>query len=248
MLKKKNSETWKSSANWRLVLESQDPKCKHLTVLVRRNERRFINIKKFLAFSPRELYRPSDTRLSAKLVSTFSDRGCCVVSTTDSYGRILDFLDRRRYFFFQVAPQLYSWGWVGPVSDPLLLRKSGSAGNRTRDLWTWRQELWPLGHIGGHHWYCSCWFLLPFYKPCSLPCSVPIMYLPYVLYFPLLHIVLTKFCGFFPPFPPTACHKSYFLSVTWTITNTVSFIVEDVERWIVCTPLSVNVFVTLVTE
>jgi hypothetical protein len=46
--------------------------------------------------------------------------------------RILGFLDRSRYFFFQAAPQLYSRGWVDPVPDPLLLRKSGSAGNRTR--------------------------------------------------------------------------------------------------------------------
>jgi hypothetical protein len=30
-----------------------------------------------------------------------------VVSTTDPYDRILGFLDRIRYFFFQVAPQLY---------------------------------------------------------------------------------------------------------------------------------------------
>jgi hypothetical protein len=55
-----------------------------------------------------------------------------VVSTTDSYGRILGFLDRSRYFFFEVAPQLYSRGWVDPVPDPLFLRKSGNAGNRTR--------------------------------------------------------------------------------------------------------------------
>jgi hypothetical protein len=41
---------------------------------------------------------------------------------------------RSRYFSIQVAPQLSSWGWVDPVPDPLLLRKSGSAGNRTRDL------------------------------------------------------------------------------------------------------------------
>jgi hypothetical protein len=34
--------------------------------------------------------------------------------------------------FFQVAPQLYSRGWVNSVLDPLLLSKSGSAGNRTR--------------------------------------------------------------------------------------------------------------------
>jgi hypothetical protein len=42
-----------------------------------------------------ELYRPSDRRLSAKLVPTFADdRGCYVVSVTDPYGRILGFLDR----------------------------------------------------------------------------------------------------------------------------------------------------------
>jgi hypothetical protein len=32
---------------------------------------------------------------------------------------------------YQVAPQLYSWGWVDPVPDPLLFFP-GSAGNRTR--------------------------------------------------------------------------------------------------------------------
>jgi CBS-domain-containing membrane protein len=60
--------------------------------------------------SARELYRPSDRRLSAKLLPTFADRGCHVVSVTDPYGRILGFLDRSRYFFFQVAPQLYLRG------------------------------------------------------------------------------------------------------------------------------------------
>jgi hypothetical protein len=47
-------------------------------------------------------------RLQAKLVSTFADRECRVVSATDPHGRILAFLDPSRYFFFQVAPQLYS--------------------------------------------------------------------------------------------------------------------------------------------
>jgi hypothetical protein len=56
-----------------------------------------------------ELHRPSDRRLSAKLVATFVDIGCHVVSVTDPYGRILDFLDRSRVFF-QVAPQLCSRG------------------------------------------------------------------------------------------------------------------------------------------
>jgi hypothetical protein len=48
--------------------------------------------------SASELYRPSDRRLSAKWLPTFADKGCHVVSVTDPYGRIVDFLDRSRYF------------------------------------------------------------------------------------------------------------------------------------------------------
>jgi hypothetical protein len=51
-----------------------------------------------------------------------------VVSVTDPYGRILGFLVRSRYFTLQAAPQLYLRGLVGPVPDPLLLRKYGSTG------------------------------------------------------------------------------------------------------------------------
>jgi hypothetical protein len=54
--------------------------------------------------------RANDRRLSAKLVPTFADGGYLLVSVTDSYGPIFGFLDRRRYFFFHVAPQLYSRG------------------------------------------------------------------------------------------------------------------------------------------
>jgi hypothetical protein len=61
-------------------------------------------------YSASELYGPSDRRLSAKLVRTFEDRGCGVVSATDPHGRILGFLDRSRYYFFQAAAQLYSRG------------------------------------------------------------------------------------------------------------------------------------------
>ena len=39
---------------------------------------------------------------------------------------------------------------MDPVPDPLLLGKSGSAGNRTRDLRICSQKLWPLDHRGGH--------------------------------------------------------------------------------------------------
>jgi hypothetical protein len=48
--------------------------------------------------SASQLYRPSDRCLSAKLLPTFVDKGCHVVSMTDPYGRILGFLDRSRYF------------------------------------------------------------------------------------------------------------------------------------------------------
>jgi hypothetical protein len=51
--------------------------------------------------SASELYLPSDRRLSAKRLTTFADRGCHVISLTDTYGRILDFLDRSRYFFIK---------------------------------------------------------------------------------------------------------------------------------------------------
>jgi hypothetical protein len=61
----------------------------------------------------------------------------------------LSFLDRSRYFSFK-QPLIYSHkGWVEPVPDPLLLRKSGSAGNRIRDLWVSSQKLWLLDHRGG---------------------------------------------------------------------------------------------------
>jgi hypothetical protein len=76
-----------------------------------------------------------------------------VVSVTNPHGRILGFLDRSRYFFFQVAPQLYSLGWLDPVPDPLLLKKCGIAGNRTLtsgsaarnpDYWTTKAVLQTL--------------------------------------------------------------------------------------------------------
>jgi hypothetical protein len=48
---------------------------------------------------------PFVSEVSANL---FADRGCHVVSVTNPYGRIFGFLDRSHYYFFQVAPQLYS--------------------------------------------------------------------------------------------------------------------------------------------
>jgi hypothetical protein len=74
---------------------------------------------------------------------TFADRGVSRGQRNGSprpYSRISR---PEPLLFLPLAPQLYSRGWVDPVRDPLLLRKSGSAGNRTRDLWICSQELWP---------------------------------------------------------------------------------------------------------
>jgi hypothetical protein len=38
----------------------------------------------------------------------FAYRVCQMVSATDRHGSILGFLDRSRYYFLQVAPQVYS--------------------------------------------------------------------------------------------------------------------------------------------
>jgi hypothetical protein len=51
--------------------------------------------------------------------------------------------------FYQVAPQLYSRGWVDPVPDPTTVFFSGSAGNRTRASGSVAKNSWPLDHRGG---------------------------------------------------------------------------------------------------
>jgi hypothetical protein len=48
--------------------------------------------------------------LVGEVVPTFADRGCRVVSATDPPVVSLGFLDRSRYYFFEVAPQLSSRG------------------------------------------------------------------------------------------------------------------------------------------
>jgi hypothetical protein len=82
--------------------------------------------------SASKLYRPSDRRLSAKLVPTFVDRGCHVVSAADPYGRNLDFLDQSHYFFFSSNSSVVLMKLSGPCSRPTS-QNSGSTGNRT---WT----------------------------------------------------------------------------------------------------------------
>jgi hypothetical protein len=81
--------------------------------------------KKFRGLSPTA---NSIDRLLAKLLSTFANRGRRVVSVTDPYGRIIGFLDRIHYLFFQVPLQFYSRGQANPVPDPLLLENLVAPG------------------------------------------------------------------------------------------------------------------------
>jgi hypothetical protein len=86
--------------------------------------------------SASELYRPSDRRLTAKWLPTFSDRGVPHGQRDGSLRPYSRVSRQEPLLFYQVAPQLYSRGWVDPVPDLLLLFFflffSGSAGNRTR--------------------------------------------------------------------------------------------------------------------
>jgi hypothetical protein len=96
-----------------------------------------------VALSPQTNYTDWATSTCQRnLVPTFVDRG---VSHGQSGGSPtvvnLSFLDRRGYFFFQVASHLSS---QDHVPDPLLVRKSGSAENRTRDLWVSSHQLHPM--------------------------------------------------------------------------------------------------------
>jgi hypothetical protein len=101
-----------------------------------------------VGFSPRANYTDWATATCRRnLVPTFVDREVSRGQRGGSTTVVnLSFLDRS-YFSFK-WPLIYSHnGWVDPVPD-LLLFKSGSAGNRTRDLWVCSQEIWPIDHRG----------------------------------------------------------------------------------------------------
>jgi hypothetical protein len=70
----------------------------------------------------------------AKLVPTFAGRCVTWLAQRMSTVANLGFMGRSRYCFIQVAPYLRSRGGVDPIPDPLLLRESFGAGNRTREL------------------------------------------------------------------------------------------------------------------
>jgi hypothetical protein len=88
-----------------------------------------------VALSMRAKYTDGPTATCWRnLVSTFVDRGVSRGQRGGSPTVVnLSFLDRSRYFSFKYLLTYPLKGWVDPVPDPLLLRKSGIAWNRTRD-------------------------------------------------------------------------------------------------------------------
>jgi hypothetical protein len=106
-----------------------------------------LNTKQTLWLSVRDWSTAIGRRI---ILLTFADRGVSRGQSGENPTAVnISSLDRNRYFFFQVAPHLSSRGWVGPVPDPLLLRKSGSAGNGTQDLCVCSQGVWQLDHWDG---------------------------------------------------------------------------------------------------
>jgi hypothetical protein len=93
--------------------------------------------------SASELYRPSDCRLSANLVSTV-----CVVSATDPFGRNLGFLDWSRYFYFRVVLNCTHEAEWKPFQTHYFSEKR-VALELNLDLWICSQELLPLDYRGG---------------------------------------------------------------------------------------------------
>jgi hypothetical protein len=55
------------------------------------------------------LYLTSDRLLSAKLMPTFADRGCHVVSVAKPHGRNFNFLDQSRCYIFLNCPHEAVW-------------------------------------------------------------------------------------------------------------------------------------------
>jgi hypothetical protein len=144
---------------------------------------------KLYGLSPRANYTDRATAACRRsYCQRFADRGCH--GQRDGFLRPYSrFYRPESLLFYQVAPQLYSRGWVDPVPDPLLLRKSGSAGNRT-------QTSGSVARNSEHGWYLSrCRVLCPL---CSLEIPKPL---------PELNVLWVRL-------PAIVCRHSPAISVT----------------------------------
>jgi hypothetical protein len=117
--------------------------CVQRTILMR-----YKNETNAVAFGPQEIYtNRAAATCRRNLCQLLWLEGCRLVSGTKSHDRQSRLYRPQPLLFIQLASQLFSRGWVDPVKNPPLLRKSGSTGNRTRYLWIWSQELWPLDDL-----------------------------------------------------------------------------------------------------
>jgi hypothetical protein len=85
--------------------------------------------------STSELYRPRDSSLSAKLVPTYADRGVSHGQRNRSPRPYSQISRPEPLLFLPSSSSVVLTRLSDPITEPLLLGKSGSVGNRTRDLW-----------------------------------------------------------------------------------------------------------------
>jgi hypothetical protein len=129
LLSARSDPCWYEEIAWRLLLK-----------------RVWIKKKKPWPLFASELYRPSGRRFSAKIVPTFAGRGSAQqIPTAVNLG----FLGWCRYLFHSSSSSVVLARLSGSRFRTLLLRKSGRAGNRTRDLWICSQKLRSVDHRGG---------------------------------------------------------------------------------------------------
>jgi hypothetical protein len=99
--------------------------------------------------SASELYRPSDRRLSAKLVPTFPDR-VVLHSQRDESLRLYYRLSRPEPLLFHpISSSIVLTILSGPRSRTTTSQKIWYCRGSNLDLWICSQELWPLDHRGG---------------------------------------------------------------------------------------------------
>jgi hypothetical protein len=79
----------------------------------------------------------------------FADRWRRVVSVTDSYGRILGFLDQSRYFFLLSSSSVVLTRLSEPRSQTTTSVTIWYRRESNPDRWICSQELWSLDHRGG---------------------------------------------------------------------------------------------------
>jgi hypothetical protein len=97
-------------------------------------------------FLVRKLSIPAERHhLSAKFVPNFADRGVSRGEHNWSARPLISIFWHEPLLHHSSSSSVIPTMLIGPVPDPLLLEKCGSAGNRARDLLIYSHKLWPLG-------------------------------------------------------------------------------------------------------